>query len=163
MSSGGGGNRKLRISSRFTQLRGITGNQILSQRKRKTRKSTFGKTLCQLAKPNARLRREGRTWETCPPPRPWVRWPARCCRARGMRNRVSWRAPSYSSWHVGAAPSDDPIKRWSLTEPRADRENGTDEVPCGHFTNSAFGAVHVLQIAQRSARTLVSVSFGPWR
>ena len=52
-------------------------------------------------------------------------------------------APSYSSWHVGAAPSDDPIKRWSLIEPSADRENGTDEVPCGHFTNSAFGAVHV--------------------
>ena len=69
---GGGGNRKHPISCRIRQLRGIAGNRILGYRKQMTAKSTFGKTLCQLAKSNARVRREGRTWETCPPPRPWA-------------------------------------------------------------------------------------------
>ena len=32
--------------------------------------SLIVKTLCQLAKSNPRSRREGRTWETCPPRRP---------------------------------------------------------------------------------------------
>jgi hypothetical protein len=67
---GGGGDRKHVISSRFAQVRVITGKRILNQGNQKTAKSSFGKPLCQLAKSSARLRREGRTWETCPPPRP---------------------------------------------------------------------------------------------
>jgi len=111
--SGGGGNRKPRISVRIRQLRGITGNRIPTHRNQNTRKSTFGKPFCQVAKSRPRRSREGRTWEMCPQPTSWVGWRARFFRARGMPNRVSWRGPSYSSWHVGAAPSDDPIKRWS--------------------------------------------------
>ena len=68
--SGGGGNRKHRISPRIRQLRGITGNRIPSYRNQNTRKCSFGKTLCQVAKPKPRRGREGRTWEMCPPPRP---------------------------------------------------------------------------------------------
>ena len=49
----------------------------------------FGKTLCQLAKSNTRQRREGRTWERRPPPRPWAAWHARFFRAHGTPNRVS--------------------------------------------------------------------------
>ena len=108
---GGGGNRKPRISLRITQVRGITGNPIPSYRNQNTRKSTFGKTLCQLARSNARPRREGRTWERRPPPRHWAAWHARFYRARGTPNRVSWRAPFCSCWHVGAVPSDDAIQR----------------------------------------------------
>ena len=103
---GGGGNRKHRTSRRFRQLRVITGNQILSYRKQKTRKSTFGKTLCQLAKPNTRRQREGRTWETCPPPRLWARWRARSCRALVMQSRDSWRAPSCVYWQVPRSNRD---------------------------------------------------------
>ena len=99
LNGGGGGNRKHRISSRFRQLRVITGNRILSYRKRKTAKSMFGKTLCQLAKSNAIPRREGRTWETCPSPRPWGRSRARSCRALGMQTHESWRALCCGSWH----------------------------------------------------------------
>ncbi|MDH3727071.1 MAG: hypothetical protein OER77_06040 [Myxococcales bacterium] len=110
---GGGGNRKQRIWCRFAQLRVITGNRIPSYRKQKTAKSMFGKALCQLAKSKPGRCREGRTWERRPPPRPWAAWPARFFRAHGTPNRAIWRAPFYSSWHVGAAPSDEPIKRWS--------------------------------------------------
>ncbi len=106
LSSGGGGNRKHRISSRFAQLRVITGNRILSYRKQKTGKSMFGKPLCQVAKSNARLRREGRTWETCPPPRPWARSRARSRRALGMQSRESWRAPSCGCWRVRTGSRD---------------------------------------------------------
>jgi integrase len=97
---GGGGNRKHRISSRFAQLRVITGNRIPSYRSQNTRRSTFGKTLCQVAKPNASCSREGRTWERRPPPRPWACSRARSCRAQGMQSRESWRAPSCGCWHV---------------------------------------------------------------
>jgi SagB-type dehydrogenase family enzyme len=62
--------RKHQIPPRIRQLPAITGNRILSYRNQTTAKSTFGKTLCGLANSNARPRREGRTWETCPPPRP---------------------------------------------------------------------------------------------
>jgi len=68
--SGGGGNRKHRVSRRFRQLRVITGNRILNYRKQTTAESTFGKTLCRLAKSDARPRREGPKWKMCPPPRP---------------------------------------------------------------------------------------------
>ena len=100
LSSGGGGNRKQRVSRRSRQLQVITGNPIPSYRNQNTRKSTFGKTLCQLAKSNARRRGEGRTWESCPPPRPWARSRARSCRAPGMRSRESWRAPCYGYLHL---------------------------------------------------------------
>jgi len=108
---GGGGNRKHPISGRSRQLQVITGNPIPSYRNRNTRKSTFGKTLCQLAKSNPRSRREGRTWERRPPPRPWARWRARFFRARGTPNRVSWRGLSCGSSHIGGAPSDDRVQR----------------------------------------------------
>ena len=100
-----------RISVRIRQLRGITGNRIPSDRNQNTRKSTFGKPFCQVAKPKPRRRREGRTWERRPPPRHWAAWHARFYRARGTPNRASWRAPFCSCWHGGAAPSDDPTKR----------------------------------------------------
>jgi len=99
LSSGGGENRKHQISSRIRQLRVITGNRILSQRNQNTRKSTFGKTLCQLAKSEPRRRREGRTWETCPPPRRSANWPVAFCRARVMKPRGSWRVPCCGYWH----------------------------------------------------------------
>ena len=104
--SGGGGNRKLRISMRIGQLREITGNPIPSDRYQNTRKSSFGKPFCQVAKSNTRRRREGRTWETCPPPRLWAPWPAKSFRAHDTPNRVSWRAPFYSCWHVGRSHRD---------------------------------------------------------
>jgi hypothetical protein len=91
---GGGGNRKQRISMQIRQVRGITGNRIPSKRNQNTRKSSFGKPFCQVAKSKPRQSREGRTWETCPPPRPWAAWRARFFRAHGTLNRVSWRAPS---------------------------------------------------------------------
>jgi len=103
---GGGGNRKHRISRRFAQLRVITGNWILSQGKRGTAKSMFGKPLCQVANPEPRRRGEGRTWETCPSPRPWARWRARSCRVQGMQSRESWRAPSCGYWHVRKSDRD---------------------------------------------------------
>ena len=107
---GGCGNRKHRISCRSRQLQVITGNPIPTYRNQKTAKSTFGKTLCQLAKSNPRSRREGRTWETCPPPRPWAAWHARFCRVLGMRSRESWRAPSCGYWQVGKSNHDG--RRW---------------------------------------------------
>jgi hypothetical protein len=106
LSSGGGGNRKHPISRRIRQLRVIAGNRIRSQRKRNTAKSMFGKRLCQLAKSNARPRREGRTWETRPPPRPWACWRARFCRALGTRSREIWRAPSCGYWRAPRSNRD---------------------------------------------------------
>ena len=97
--SGGGGNRKHQISPRIRQLRGITGNRIPSQGKQETAKSTLRKPLCQVAKSNARPRREGRTWEMCPPPRPWARWRARFYRAHGTQTRAVWRVPCCGYWH----------------------------------------------------------------
>ena len=105
-SSGGGGNRKHPISSRFAQLRVITGNWIPSYRNQKTAKSTFGKPLCQLAKSNVRPHRKARTWEACPPPRPWARWRARSCRAHGTRTRAVWRVPCCGYWHVQLSNRD---------------------------------------------------------
>jgi len=99
-NSGGGGNRKQRISRRSRQLQVIAGNPIPSDRNQNTRKSTFGKTLCQLAKSNARPRREGRTWETCPPPRPWAAWHARFFRAHVTQTLAAWRAPCWSFWRL---------------------------------------------------------------
>jgi hypothetical protein len=103
---GGGGNRKHRISSRFAQLRVITGDRIPSYRKQKTAKGTFGKPFCQVAKSNAKPCREGRTWETYPPPRPWGGWRARSCRVLGMQSREIWRAPSCGYWHVQRSNRD---------------------------------------------------------
>jgi integrase len=114
--SGGGGNRKPRISSRIRQLRGITGNRISSRRNQNTRKSSFGKPVCQMAKSKPRQLREGRTWERRPPPRPSAAWPARFCRARGIPSRVSSRVSSWSSSPIGGAPSDDRTKRPSRGE-----------------------------------------------
>ena len=106
LSSGGGGNRKHRISSRIRQLRGITGNRIPSYRKQKTAKSMFGKTFCQLAKSERRRRREGRTWESYPPPGPWAAWPARFWRAHGTRTRAAWHAPCCNCWHLQVSNRD---------------------------------------------------------
>jgi hypothetical protein len=100
---GGGGNRKHVISSRFAQVRVITGNRMLSQRKQTTAKSTFGKPLCQLAKSNPSVRREGRRWETCPPRRPWARSRARSSRALGTQTLATWRAPCCGYWRVNEA------------------------------------------------------------
>jgi hypothetical protein len=57
-------------------------------------------------KSDARLRREGRTWETHPPPRPWARSRVRFCPALGMPIRDSWRAPSCGYWHVRRSNRD---------------------------------------------------------
>jgi len=97
---GGGGNRKQRISVRIRQLRGITGNPIRSDRNQNTRKSSFGKPFCQMAKPEPRQLREGRTWETCPPPRPWAAWHARFFRAHVTQTLAAWRAPCWSFWRL---------------------------------------------------------------
>jgi hypothetical protein len=102
-TSGGGGNRKHRISSRFAQLRVITGDRIPSYRKQKTAKGTFGKALCQLAKWKRRRCGEGRTWETCPPRRPWARSRARSSRALGTQTLATWRAPCCGYWRVNEA------------------------------------------------------------
>ena len=86
---GGGGNRKPRISVRIRQVRGITGNRIPSHRNQNTRKSSFGKPFCQVAKSRTTRRREGLTWERRPPPRPWARSRVRSCRDLGMQSRES--------------------------------------------------------------------------
>jgi hypothetical protein len=107
-NSGGGGNRKDPISRRFRQLQVTTGNRALSQRKQKTRKNTFGKTLCQLAKSNTRRCREGRMWEICPLPRPWALARAVSCRALGTQSHESWREPSCGYSHLGKSNRDRP-------------------------------------------------------